>query len=490
MRHLRKLLAGVLTTALLFSLGSAALAAAAPDGPDELLAILEQLYAEAEQSSPKITLFASNNGISVVDVDDDTTGDGTDDDTDTSDSLYDDDHVATITFESAVDTDSGTATVAVYANVDKECSLNGVQMTIAYDEDYLTYVSENSTFNTADFDYPTVTISEKLDSTLSLVFANANNVDLTNSTNCTTNSDSSVKVWLTTLAFNVGTKAVAGSTLSLTTTSKYITYNSAEDDGGYTTRIYNGTGTGIDTTTTTITVPTKAVITIGKADIEAVAGETVEVPIYISANYPGGANGIQMSVSYETSVLTYTGYVFGTSASEATVQSATTGENKLDVSLIWANAGNIAVDDLFVTLTFTVADELTIEDDADTTTTSITGEITYVTYEPEDDASTESYVKYDSWDVVYPDDGEACVITLSAAAAYLLGDVNNDGKIDSTDATLVLQYEAALISENTENITFIVAAADVNGDTRIDSTDATLILQYEAQLITAFGASS
>jgi len=63
-----------------------------------------------------------------------------------------------------------------------------------------------------------------------------------------------------------------------------------------------------------------------------------------------------------------------------------------------------------------------------------------------------------------------------------LGDVNGDGKINSIDSSLILQYEAGLIS-----ITKIIAAnADVNKDGKINSIDSSLILQYEAGLISTF----
>lgn len=65
---------------------------------------------------------------------------------------------------------------------------------------------------------------------------------------------------------------------------------------------------------------------------------------------------------------------------------------------------------------------------------------------------------------------------------YTLGDVNNDGKIDSSDATRVLLAYAGLVtlSETEEK------AADVNGDGNIDSSDASRILLYYANLISKF----
>lgn len=61
-----------------------------------------------------------------------------------------------------------------------------------------------------------------------------------------------------------------------------------------------------------------------------------------------------------------------------------------------------------------------------------------------------------------------------------LGDVNDDGAVNSLDALLILQFVAGLIGElpNPES-------ADVNESDTIDSVDASLILQFEAGLLIA-----
>ena len=60
-------------------------------------------------------------------------------------------------------------------------------------------------------------------------------------------------------------------------------------------------------------------------------------------------------------------------------------------------------------------------------------------------------------------------VTVSKSAHILLGDVNNDGKIDITDATLVQMI-----------------AADVNKDGTVDISDVTLIQMYAAETISHF----
>ncbi len=69
-----------------------------------------------------------------------------------------------------------------------------------------------------------------------------------------------------------------------------------------------------------------------------------------------------------------------------------------------------------------------------------------------------------------------------SGAGGLLGDVNGNGTVDSTDARLVLQYAVKKIGDSALN----VALADVNGSGKVDSTDARLILQYAVKKINTF----
>jgi hypothetical protein len=55
----------------------------------------------------------------------------------------------------------------------------------------------------------------------------------------------------------------------------------------------------------------------------------------------------------------------------------------------------------------------------------------------------------------------------------LLGDVDGDGDVDSTDARIVLQASVGKVELSDEQ----KKAADFNGDGKVDSTDARLILQ-------------
>jgi hypothetical protein len=58
------------------------------------------------------------------------------------------------------------------------------------------------------------------------------------------------------------------------------------------------------------------------------------------------------------------------------------------------------------------------------------------------------------------------------------GDVNDNGRVDSVDATLILQYGAGLVPQLAN-----APSGDLNGDGSVNSIDATLVLQYAAALV-------
>ena len=73
-------------------------------------------------------------------------------------------------------------------------------------------------------------------------------------------------------------------------------------------------------------------------------------------------------------------------------------------------------------------------------------------------------------------------LTLEVADARLLGDVDGDGKITTSDTAAVLRASAELTEFSEEE----AASADVNGDGVVNTTDAAFILQYAAERIAAF----
>ena len=75
------------------------------------------------------------------------------------------------------------------------------------------------------------------------------------------------------------------------------------------------------------------------------------------------------------------------------------------------------------------------------------------------------------------------VASFTYYAPYVLGDVNSDGKIDTSDALLVLQYAAEKV-ELTDTQKLSADVAVQKG--KIDTSDALRILQYAAEKISSF----
>ena len=72
--------------------------------------------------------------------------------------------------------------------------------------------------------------------------------------------------------------------------------------------------------------------------------------------------------------------------------------------------------------------------------------------------------------------------TTEPAPVYILGDVNDDGKVDVSDATLVQMHAAEIITFDAIHC----LAADVNKDGVADIIDVTLIQQFAAEVIQHF----
>lgn len=69
--------------------------------------------------------------------------------------------------------------------------------------------------------------------------------------------------------------------------------------------------------------------------------------------------------------------------------------------------------------------------------------------------------------------------------SYILGDLNGDGAVDSTDASAVLAAYARVSTGNTYRLNRQqIAAADINEDSSVDSSDASLILMYYSYIST------
>ena len=70
---------------------------------------------------------------------------------------------------------------------------------------------------------------------------------------------------------------------------------------------------------------------------------------------------------------------------------------------------------------------------------------------------------------------------MNALTVKMLGDANDDGVVDSYDATLIARYDVGLIGADALNL----AVCDINGDGVVDSYDATLVARYDVGLLAA-----
>ncbi len=95
-----------------------------------------------------------------------------------------------------------------------------------------------------------------------------------------------------------------------------------------------------------------------------------------------------------------------------------------------------------------------------------------------DDTLTDMKAVYnDGYLKFYTENFRKFVVT--APITSVLGDVNGDDKVDTSDATDIQKHVAKLIELNDEQ----KAVADTNGDGKIDTIDATQIQKYVAKLI-------
>ena len=96
---------------------------------------------------------------------------------------------------------------------------------------------------------------------------------------------------------------------------------------------------------------------------------------------------------------------------------------------------------------------------------------------------SEAFAKSDKATIsVYPIGDQKSLCSFDIVCYRDLGDVNEDGNINSADASKVLsQYASMAASQNATVSDKMLKLSDVNMDGQLDSHDASLILKYYAQ---------
>ena len=196
-------------------------------------------------------------------------------------------------------------------------------------------------------------------------------------------------------------------------------------------------------------------------NVEAEPGaKNVAVNVSLKSN-PGVAS-ILLDIGYDKSALTLKNFTYNTNALSGTV-TVPFNANATQPSLsMVSGTSNVNGDFVFATLYFDVADNASGKQNI-----------------------TLSYDENNVYDLTEKNIKFAVVngsVTVSKSAHILLGDVNNDGRIDITDATLVQMIAAEVIIPTEAQ----KKAGDVNKDGTVDISDATLIQMYAAETISHF----
>lgn len=181
--------------------------------------------------------------------------------------------------------------------------------------------------------------------------------------------------------------------------------------------------------------------------------QTVSIPI--TANITVGTIAAQFDVQYDPALLTFTGITVGSSNTGWAVVSNVKTPGKLRVGMY--NTAQIIGNSLqLALLNFTV-----ITPASGATLLALPNLVLSNAY-------------FNEYSVVNLVNGS---FTLK-----LLGDVDNNGKVEAADATLVAQYALELTTLTADQL----QVADVSGNGTVSFYDASLIAQYAKGIITKF----
>lgn len=198
--------------------------------------------------------------------------------------------------------------------------------------------------------------------------------------------------------------------------------------------------------------PVNDEVYVGLDSASVIMGSEVSVPVTISGCETGVSN-FDITVSYDSTYLTYTGYTQDIYQGTVVVNSET--ESTLIISA--AAAENYTGDGTLISLIFTA--NKTTEKNIVTETGLEVTEMCYI-------AGSESVKTIDS------------TVTGGSILINTVGDLNCDQEVTATDATFLLLSSAGLREASEE----MLIVADLNDDGQITATDATLILLASANL--------
>ena len=227
---------------------------------------------------------------------------------------------------------------------------------------------------------------------------------------------------------------------------------------------------------------TAGVVTVKADDPTPQTGATLSVSSAISA--PGETVSLTVSASNNPGINTFAlGFQYDTdrlTLQDVTPAEALGGQFTFDKKSVWLSSEDTTYNGEILTLTFRVNDNAPVGNAA----VSITyrpGDISNYNEENVDFALSAGSIFVSEASVTHASTGpnESFVSdTTHTQVFYTLGDVNMDGKINSTDARRVLRAAAKLDVLN-EIETLL---ADMDGNAKINSTDARKVLRIAARL--------
>ncbi len=279
------------------------------------------------------------------------------------------------------------------------------------------------------------------------------------------------------------TSTTAVNTTSSTTTTTTTTAKTTTSTTKKTTSTTSTTTTTTTTTTTATTTTTvqqgKPIFRLSSTEVYASRSKGSEQQVTLSVE---GADGLYCDtvvyVYFDKRLKNFTAEAG--SAVETLTKAQAMGDTKDFMVLTTAGSENAGKDGEMWSFTFVLPDDCMAGDEFDIEVgLSKYGDIkplfTNFEYDDKGTAMTEH---------IFTKGLAKGGVTVIEDPPYQLGDVTNDGLIDSVDASRVLAEYAAISAKKATTFTDKrqSAAAEVNGDGSIDAVDASAILAYYAYL--------
>lgn len=211
----------------------------------------------------------------------------------------------------------------------------------------------------------------------------------------------------------------------------------------------------------------------------ATAGNVVSVPITVAPSAgetSTDVNAYAIAISYDSSVLTpvvkgtdevgdntyaTVGDSFNSGVLTADLKDNETGDDEVLIGWAAASPVNVTEASTLATVDFTVNANATGSTDVKVVVAQVANSASALA-----DASTI----------------EAAAGTVTVDTAFIYGDANGNGKVDSDDVSLTAQSSLSLLEFTSTQL----KACDVNGNGKIDSDDVSYIAQKSLGLISSF----